>query len=104
MPEIRNNPLLKGVSLPPTGAIGNAGSLVTAGGLVFTGPGDKKLYALDKDNGKVLWAGDLNYRAEGTPMTYRTRSGRQFIVVATGFGRNSTLVAFALPKGTTTGH
>jgi hypothetical protein len=29
-------------------------------------------------------------------MTYRTRSGRQFIVVATGTGADNGLVAFAL--------
>lgn len=29
-------------------------------------------------------------------MTYRTRSGRQFVIVATGSGNNATLVAFAL--------
>jgi hypothetical protein len=29
-------------------------------------------------------------------MTYRTRSGKQFIVVATGMGSDNALVAFAL--------
>jgi hypothetical protein len=29
-------------------------------------------------------------------MTYRTRSGRQLIVVATGMGEDNALVAFAL--------
>jgi hypothetical protein len=29
-------------------------------------------------------------------MTYRTRSGRQFIVMATGTGTENALVAFAL--------
>jgi hypothetical protein len=29
-------------------------------------------------------------------MTYRTRSGRQFIVVATGMGTEHALIAFAL--------
>jgi hypothetical protein len=29
-------------------------------------------------------------------MTYRTRSGRQFIVVATGRGADNALLAFAL--------
>jgi hypothetical protein len=31
-------------------------------------------------------------------MTYRTRSGRQFVVVATGAGADNALVAFALSK------
>jgi hypothetical protein len=30
-------------------------------------------------------------------MTYRTRSGRQFIVMATGAGAENALLAFALP-------
>jgi hypothetical protein len=29
-------------------------------------------------------------------MTYRTRSGRQFVAVATGTGADNALVAFAL--------
>jgi quinoprotein glucose dehydrogenase len=72
--------------------------LVTAGGLVFTGPGDKKLYALDQENGRVVWSADLPHAAEGTPMTYRGRDGRQFVVIATGEGKEATLVAFALPE------
>jgi quinoprotein glucose dehydrogenase len=97
IPEIRNDPMMKGVDPPPLGAIGNAGLLVTAGGLLFTAPGDKKLYALDPENGNVLWSADLPHNAEGTPMTYRSRDGRQFVVVAAGEGKDATLVAFALP-------
>jgi hypothetical protein len=33
-------------------------------------------------------------------MTYRTRSGRQFVVMATGEGADNALVAFALSDGT----
>jgi hypothetical protein len=29
-------------------------------------------------------------------MTYRTRAGRQFVVIATGAGSDATLAAFAL--------
>lgn len=43
----------------------------------------------------------------GSPITYRTRFGRQFVVVATGSGKDATLVAFALSSrsrdGTATG-
>jgi glucose dehydrogenase len=35
----------------------------------------------------------------GTPMTYRSRAGRQFVVVATGGGEDASLVALALPVG-----
>ena len=30
--------------------------------------------------------------------TYRTQSGRQFVVIATGRGTDAALVAFALPE------
>jgi mono/diheme cytochrome c family protein len=31
-------------------------------------------------------------------MTYKTRAGRQFVVIATGAGPDGTLAAFALPR------
>ena len=97
IPEMRNDPMMRGVNPPPLGATGNAGLLVTAGGLLFTAPGDNKLYALDQESGAVLWEGELPHGAEGTPMTYRSGDGRQFVVVATGEGSDATLVGFALP-------
>ena len=33
-------------------------------------------------------------------MTYRSRAGRQFVVIATGAGEDATLVAFALESAT----
>lgn len=45
-----------------------------------------------------MWEGNLPERSHGTPMTYRTSSGRQFIVIASGSGDNAALVAFALDK------
>jgi quinoprotein glucose dehydrogenase len=96
-PAIRNHPLLKGVTLPERlGSDGAAGPVATAGGLVFVAGGDSYLYAFDKANGKELWRGQLPYARTGTPMTYRTRSGRQFVVIATGAGAENALVAFAL--------
>ena len=38
----------------------------------------------------------LPRRATATPMTYRTASGRQFVVIATGIGGDTALMAFAL--------
>ena len=97
IPEIRNDPLMRGVNPPPLGAIGNAGLVVTAGGLLFTAPGDKKLYALDQQSGQVLWSGDLPQNAEGSPMTYRGPNGKQYVAVATGEGSDAALTGFALP-------
>ena len=97
-PALRNHPLLKGVALPDRlGSAGNlGGAMVTGSGLVFIGGGDGYLYAFDKKAGKEIWRGKLPYANTAVPMTYRTRSGRQFIVVATGTGAENSLVAFAL--------
>ena len=95
---IRTHPLLQGVELPDRlGTLGNAGSLVTRGGLVFLGGGDPYLYAFDKATGSELWRGATPFPAGANPMTYRTKSGRQFVVIATGRGTDAALVAFALP-------
>ena len=70
--------------------------MVTRSGLVFIGGGDKYLYAFDKKTGKEAWRGRIPYENTAVPMTYRTRSGKQFIVVATGTGTDNALVAFSL--------
>ena len=72
------------------------GAMVTKGGLVFIGGGDKYLYAFDKKTGKEIWRGRIPYENTAVPMTYRTRSGKQFVVIATGTGADNALVAFAL--------
>lgn len=97
-PAIRNHPLLKGVTLPERlGSPNNrGGAMVTKGGLVFIGGGDNYLYAFDKKTGKEIWRGKIPHENTAVPMTYRTRSGKQFIVVATGAGADNALVAFAL--------
>ena len=95
---IRESPLLKGVALPERlGSPNNrGGALVTKGGLVFAGGGDGYLYAFDKKTGREVWRGNIQYDNTANPMTYRTRSGKQFIVVATGTGADNALVAFGL--------
>jgi len=97
-PSLRNNPLLKGVTLPDRLGSPNShgGALVVKSGLVFIGGGDTYFYAFDKLTGKEVWRGKVPYTNNATPMTYRTRSGRQLIVMATGTGADNALVAFAL--------
>ena len=96
--EIRKHPLLRGVDLPERlGTLGNAGALVTRGGLAFLGGGGPCLYAFDKATGDELWRGATPFPTSANPMTYRTRSGRQIVVIATGRGAEAALVAFALP-------
>jgi quinoprotein glucose dehydrogenase len=54
------------------------------------------LYAIDSGTGAVLWSADLGQSAYAVPMTYRTKDGRQFVVIATGAANGAKLVAFAL--------
>jgi quinoprotein glucose dehydrogenase len=97
-PELRKNPALKNVKLPDDlGIAGPQGGIVTKGGLFFVGGEDMSLHAIDKTDGKDLWKGPLPARSHGTPMTYRTRAGRQLVLIAVGQGANAALVAFALP-------
>lgn len=95
-PSIRSHPLLRGVELPNRlGTRGNSGPMVTKGGLVFLGGGAQFLYAFDKQTGQELWRGPTPFPTNGNPMTYRSQSGRQFILIATGGGMDAALVAFA---------
>jgi quinoprotein glucose dehydrogenase len=87
----------------PLGSVGLGGPIVTAGGLIFFAATiDPHLRAFDVMTGKELWTGDLPASARATPMTYRTRSGKQFVVVSAGGIKDLTalgdyVVAFALP-------
>jgi quinoprotein glucose dehydrogenase len=93
--SIRNHPALQGVPLPARlGVAGAPGVIVTKGGLILGGGADNALYAFDKTTGQELWRGELPRRSSGTPMTFRTKSGSQFVVMATGSGSNAALVAW----------
>jgi quinoprotein glucose dehydrogenase len=103
MPSLSEHPLLKDVDLPPLGIgppqHGQSGPLVTAGGLVFISASSPYLYAYDKATGELVWESELGGGGFGNPMTYRTGSGRQMLVIATSQsdGSEAKLVAFALP-------
>lgn len=76
------------------GSAGSAGPIVTAGGLVFIGATiDRRFRAFDSKTGKELWAAKLDRNVNANPMTYRGKSGKQYVaVVAT-----DSVVVFALP-------
>jgi quinoprotein glucose dehydrogenase len=101
MPALRRHPALKDVALPTVlGSPGAPGVLATAGGLVFAGGGDVAFHAVDAVTGAEVWQTPMPRRGNGTPMTYRSRAGRQFVVIAVGGGEDASLVAFALqPPG-----
>lgn len=88
-----------------TGVPNLGGSIITAGGLAFIGATtDQYLRAFDLSTGKVVWKARLPAGAQATPMTYRGRDGRQYVVItAGGHGALGTrygdyTLAYALPR------
>ena len=55
------------------------------------------LYAIDAKTGAYLWEHDLGQVAYSNTINFRTLAGKQFVIVATGAGATSRLVAFTLP-------
>lgn len=88
-----------------TGAPNLGGAIATAGGLAFIGAtNDRRFRAFDSRTGKMLWETTLEATANATPITYRGRNGKQYVVIVTGgpghmrFGpKSNAVVAFALP-------
>ena len=97
-PGLRNHPALAGVKLPEKlGVAGAPGGIVTRGGLIFITGGGRAIYAIDTKSGAYLWEHDLGQIAYANPVTFRTRAGKQFVLISTGAGATSKLVAFSLP-------
>ena len=104
---IRNNPALKGLTIPRTGRPGVVGSLVTKTLLISgeagfgptpSGVRGAMLRAYDKATGKEVGAIYIPAPQTGSPMTYM-RNGKQYIVVAIGGpGYSAELLAFRLPS------
>ncbi len=89
----------------PMGVPSLGGPLLTAGGVGFlAGTLDQYLRAYDMRTGEQLWEGRLPAGGQATPMTYRGRDGRQYVlIVAGGHGSLKTrqgdyVMAFALPR------
>jgi len=96
-PQLRSHAALKGVKLPERlGAAGAAGVILTKSGLILGGGNDAALNAFDARDGRELWRYVLPREAGATPMTYLDANGRQVVVIATGRGEDTALVAFAL--------
>jgi alcohol dehydrogenase (cytochrome c) len=62
-----------------------SGSLVTAGGLVFSGKLTGEFMAMDEDTGKTLWQFQTGSGVTSQPITY-TYKGRQYVSVLSGLG------------------
>ena len=84
---------------------GQAGSVVTAGGLVFVGTGSNVagyLFAYDAKTGELLWKFNTGAGVFSSPSVYMV-NGEQFVTVASGGGdrgrRGGDLIlSFALPR------
>ena len=105
--NIRNHPLLKGLSIPRTGRQGRIGVLVTKtlliageGGFATQSNGQRGalLRAYDKATGADAGAVYMPAPQTGSPMTYLW-NGKQYVVVAIGGGSYAgELLAFKLPS------
>ena len=77
------------------GNSGSAGPTVTAGGLVFVGAtNDRRFRAFDASTGQQLWEAHLRANANANPMTYRGRSGKQYVAINAG----GTIVTYSLSQ------
>lgn len=81
-----------------------AGTMTTAGGLVFfAGFQDDYIRAYDAHSGKLLWKHALPVGSSATPMSYVSpRTGKQYVLISVGGAGSSTdtgdyVMAFALP-------
>ena len=104
---VRNNPALKGLTIPKTGQQGSVGLVVTKT-LVILGdpqvtttpdhPRGAMLRAYDKNTGQQVGAVWMPAPQSGSPMTYAV-DGKQYIVVAVSGGAQSgEYIAFSLPS------
>ena len=111
--NVKNNPALRGVTIPRTGRTGGAGgssggigtlvtkTLVVSGeGGVFTAPNGQRgamLRAYDKASGREVGAVYMPGAQTGGPMTYLL-NGKQYLVVGvSGAVLPGQLMAFTLP-------
>jgi quinoprotein glucose dehydrogenase len=105
--NIRNHPLLKGLTIPRTGRQGRIGTLVTktlviAGeGGFFTLPDGRRgamLRAYNKGTGQEVGSVYMPAPQTGSPMTYSLNSEQYIVVAISGPGFPGELIAFKLPK------
>jgi alcohol dehydrogenase (cytochrome c) len=74
------------------GAHSSAGTMTTAGGLVFFGDTGQSLEAVDGRSGKALWHFNMGQAIHASPMTYAVNK-KQYVAIAAG----SDIFSFGLP-------
>ncbi|MDZ7668759.1 MAG: hypothetical protein U5Q16_04805 [Gammaproteobacteria bacterium] len=84
----------------PMGVFIRAGTVVTAGGLVFTaGVADRRLRAFDVLTGEELYSADIPTAAEATPMSYVSPITKRQTVLVTLPGSSELEMAHAERAG-----
>jgi quinohemoprotein ethanol dehydrogenase len=68
----------------------NAGTLTTAGNLVFQGRYDGMFAAYDATTGDEVWSYDLGLGISAPPITYKL-DGRQYVALLVGYGGGYTM-------------
>ena len=110
--NVRNHPLLKGMTIPKTGQAGTSGiGLMATKTLVVMGdpqvtttpehPRGAMLRGYDKATGQEVGAVWMPAPQSGSPMTYML-NGKQYIIVAVSGGNYSgEYIAYSLPASAT---
>jgi len=104
--NVKDNPALKGITIPKTGSASQAGLLVTKT-LLIAGEGSggaPVFHAYDKATGADIWQTTMPGPQTSLPMTYMV-NGRQFIIIGVRgnaatderAGQGAQLIAYALP-------
>ena len=75
-----------------------SGFVITAGGLVLFAGNDSKLYALDKDTGKLLATKNLTNGSLGVPAVYEA-NGKQYVLLAVSGGNPFPVAGRLAPGG-----
>lgn len=95
---------LEAKGIKNAGAPNIAGSITTAGGLIFIGAtNDSRFRAFETRTGKELWIEKMETSAYAVPITYLGKDGKQYVVVMAGGGNRfgsppgDSLIAFTLP-------
>jgi quinoprotein glucose dehydrogenase len=98
-------PALAAMGIKDQGTPVMGGTMSTAGGVTFAGGTlDNKFRAFSTESGKELWSVDVGAAAHNLPVTYRGKSGRQYVAIVVaggGFLRDPVIPAvvkvYALP-------
>jgi quinoprotein glucose dehydrogenase len=93
LPEAGPSDKLRGNVYPKSGPV------ITAGGLVLFAANDSKLYALDKDTGKLIGTKDLPNGSLGVPAVYEV-NGKQYVLLTVAGGNPFPAGGRMAPGGT----